>query len=206
MPDTSVLLSVEPDTLLDSSSKALVESEIDSKTTIDTSFSIQKSSNTGGKRPKKIKSGSRTVPGRESRERIEPPIRGCYKLTGIPLNHTEAVECSQHHWRISSSLLNGGVLDSAREHCRKAISLFENASLFSLKARILIEQEKYSEAVQASEVSIDRNDHWDPFDMEIAHDVRCRALRSLHRMYPSTELLNRVKAAEHQLQTYRSLR
>gem|GEM_PF-4760774 len=43
-------------------------------------------------------------------------------------------------------------------HCNKGLSLYENGSLFTIKADILNQVQRYSEAVQAAEISISRAD------------------------------------------------
>jgi hypothetical protein len=119
----------------------------------------------------------------------------CYSLTGSPLTRQEALECAKHHWKEAQRYYNAKGLDTAYLHCKKALSLFENGSLFTIKADIMNQAERYSESVQAAEISISRNDHWEAKDKIEAYRVRCSSLYVINKRFPSTEALNNYKKA-----------
>lgn len=118
---------------------------------------------------------------------------------GLPLTREAAMRYAYDHWKLAAEYQTID-FDSAYEHCRKGLSIYENGSLFSLNAQLLIKARKYSAASQAAERSIARNDHWNPNDLLIAHRTRCIAYDALNRMYPSQEACARAKKANEEME------
>ena|GEM_PF-5716190 len=127
----------------------------------------------------------------------EPPAAlDCYCFTGQPLTHQEALECAKYHCVKAKEYYNGNKSpDTAYMHCKKGLSLYENGSLFTIKADILNQVQRYSESVRAAEISISRNDHWEAKDKVEAYRVRCSSLYVINKRFPSTEALSNYKKA-----------
>jgi len=112
---------------------------------------------------------------------------GCMGLAGNPLTEDEAAICAMNHWEIANKLFVNGVIDSAYHHCKRALSLYENGSLFYLKAKILNVMGKSAAALEAADISLGRSDHWRVIDREKSREEKCTALTSLYNKYPSTK-------------------
>jgi len=119
---------------------------------------------------------------------------GCMDLSGNPLTAGEALQCSMHHRDVASVLLSQGNADSALMHCGRAIALNENGSLFYLKAKILNNLFRWSDALQAAQISLQRNDHWAPYDKYGAWHEKCIALQKLNEVFPSSKLQEEIIA------------
>lgn len=77
--------------------------------------------------------------------------------------------------------------DTAMKHVLFALSIYENGSLFYLKARLHFNAGQFSEAVNAAERSISLSDHWVRKDLVGAYEVKFLALRALANKYPSED-------------------
>ena len=127
----------------------------------------------------------------------------CYSLRGTAVTTEEAKDCAQAHRERAMDLMAVN-MDSAYLYCKKAISLYENGSLFTLKAQILFARGRFSEAVQAAECSIARHDHWDYYDRITAGKVRYDAYLALYKKYPSTAAMDNVNKAKADFEVLRS--
>lgn len=127
----------------------------------------------------------------------------CYSLLGTAVTTEEARDCAQAHRERAMDLMAVN-MDSAYLYCKKAISLYENGSLFTLKAQILFARRRFSEAVQAAECSIARHDHWDYYDRITAGKVRYDAYLALYKKYPSTAAMDNVNKAKADFEVLRS--
>jgi hypothetical protein len=118
---------------------------------------------------------------------------------GRPLTREAALQCAKNHWKMAVNFqtINN---DSAFAHCMKGLSIYENGSLFSLKAQLLMKERKFAAASQAAECSIARNDYWDQNDLLIAYRIRYLANNALYRRYPSSELLAKVTKAKEEME------
>jgi tetratricopeptide (TPR) repeat protein len=134
----------------------------------------------------------------------EEGLSRCYSLLGTAVTTEEARDCAQAH-RARAMDLMAVNMDSAYLYCKKAISLYENGSLFTLKAQILVARGRFSEAVQAAECSIARHDHWDYYDRITAGKVRYDAYLALYKKYPSTAAMDNVNKAKADFEVLRSL-
>lgn len=119
----------------------------------------------------------------------------CFSLSGNARTNEEALFCAQAHMQRSLDLMSSN-MDSAFIYCKRAITLYENGSLFTIKARILFAMGRFSEACQAAECSIARHDHWDVTDRITAGKVRLDAYKALYDKYPSTAALENVNKAK----------
>ena len=77
--------------------------------------------------------------------------------------------------------------DTAMKHVLFALGIYENGSLFYLKARLHLNAGQFPEAVNAAERSISLNDHWVRKDLLGAYEVKFLALRALANKYPSED-------------------
>lgn len=118
----------------------------------------------------------------------------CFSLKGNAVTGEEAFFCSRAHWQRSMELMPVD-MDSAYIYCKRALTLYENGSLFTLKAHILYAEKRYSEAVQAAECSIARHDHWEPLDRPSAANVRVNAYMELDKKYPSSAAKESIRKA-----------
>ncbi|MBN2436250.1 MAG: hypothetical protein JXK07_13375 [Spirochaetes bacterium] len=118
---------------------------------------------------------------------------GCFDNSTSPLTIEDAMKCSMYHWEVAKEFLNRGEVDSSFKHCQRALKLYENGSLFYLKAQLLYLQDHPSTALQAAEISLDRHDHWENQDRQKSFKVRCRALMELYKMYPSSGLIEKLQ-------------
>jgi hypothetical protein len=117
----------------------------------------------------------------------------CSDYSLSPLTVDEAMECSMYHWDVATDLLGRGEVDSSFQHCQRALALYENGSLFYLKAKLLNLQNHPSTALQAAEISLYRHDHWKDQDWQNSTKERCIALWALYKKYPSTELMEKIE-------------
>lgn len=131
-------------------------------------------------------------------------LYSCHSLSEVPKTCQEAFQCSQHFWRNALFMFERDMLDSAYTYCIKSLSIYENGSLFSLKASLLYNMTKYSDAIQSAEISISKNDHWLGTDKEQAYRIRFLALQSLYRKYPSKRLMQSIDNAFNDYEKYRS--
>lgn len=130
---------------------------------------------------------------------------GCFTLTGKALTTKDAIECSRYHWIKAKSFFTDNDLYRADSHCKKALSLYENGSLFTLKALINHRSKRYSEAFIASDISISRDEHWNRKDKEEAYLIKIEALKYINQKYPSSKALENIIKAEEDFEQYRSL-
>jgi len=124
----------------------------------------------------------------------EEGLTRCFSLKGNAVTGEEAFFCSQAHWQRSRELMTVD-MDSAYIYCNRALTLYENGSLFTLKAQILYAEKRYSEAVLAAECSIARHDHWEPVDRPAAAKVRVDAYTDLDKKYPSIAAKESIRKA-----------
>lgn len=75
----------------------------------------------------------------------------------------------------------------------EAIRLYENGSLFTLKACLLYTLQKYNESAQNAETSLARTDHWDKADRKLAMRVLAKAYNKQFSIHPSRLLRNKAK-------------
>ena len=107
-------------------------------------------------------------------------------LWSIPKTLEGAKALAQQHCPGARYYLNRAP-DTAMKHVLFALSIYENGSLFYLKARLHLNAGKYPEAVSAAERSISLNDHWLRKDLVGAYEVKYLALRALANSYPSED-------------------
>lgn len=173
---------VEGDTLVmaavSSDSQRVLETKIDSVSTIDTNYRTEKPVKTARK-PPVSKVYKKSIVKKDS-------CSGCMNFTGNPLTSDEAAMCAMYHWEDAKRLLSTGNLDSAHRHCLRGLSLYENGSLFCLKAKILNKRGNFAAALEAANISLDRNDHWRIRDQSTAQEEKCAALHALYNKYPSS--------------------
>ncbi|MBN1292363.1 MAG: hypothetical protein JXB48_11035 [Candidatus Latescibacteria bacterium] len=167
-----------------SPSQVVQDAKIDSIPGNDTDKSIQKPHKVIYRDKKKPIVNSMTVSSVE---------KGCSGLSGNPRTTEDAAECSMHHWEIALGLLEKNLIDSAYIHCIRALSLYENGSLFYLKSLLLNLRGNPAAALQAAEISLVRYDHWKISDKDNSIIERCEALTSLYGKYPSSELKEKLK-------------
>lgn len=101
---------------------------------------------------------------------------------------------SERYYRKSLELL-GTQNDSALYYATEAIRLFENGSIFRVKAQALYNLGAYTNAAIACDVCGERNDHWDVSDIEKCEHIKCESLRKVYEKYPSTESKARYESA-----------
>jgi hypothetical protein len=85
--------------------------------------------------------------------------------------------------------------DSALYYANEAIKLFENGSLFRLKAEALLNLGLYSNASVACDICTERDDHWDITDIMKCESLKCECLRELFKKFPSQESKTRYEKA-----------
>lgn len=83
--------------------------------------------------------------------------------------------------------LIGNSNDSALHYAKEAIKLYENGSLFRVKAAALYNTDRYEAAAIACDICIARNDHWDINDLKRCEELKCRSLEKVYEKYPSKE-------------------
>jgi hypothetical protein len=133
-------------------------------------------------------------------EEYDREMTKCYSLKGNAITSQDALDCAEYHWKMSREILRvSDNVDSAYMHCEKGLRLYENGSLFALKAKILMKINRYAQAGMAAERSIARNDHWDRIDRVEAFKIRYKAYRELYRLYPSTESLEKAEKSKNEL-------
>jgi hypothetical protein len=137
-------------------------------------------------------------------EEDDDGLTKCYSLRGTAITTEEARDCAQAHRARAMDLMSEN-MDSAYLYCKKAISLYENGSLFTLKAQILLSMGRFSEAIQAAECSNARHDHWDIVDRVTAGKVRYDAYLALYKKYPSTAAMDNVNKAKVDFEVLRSV-
>lgn len=77
--------------------------------------------------------------------------------------------------------------DSALYYADLAINLYENGSIFRVKAEAHYYMNMFPQAIVASDVCLERNDHWDVKDIIKSKSIRCASLMQLYNKYPSRE-------------------
>ena len=77
----------------------------------------------------------------------------------------------------------------------RGISLFENASLFYLKGYACLKLGRYSEAVNALEVAIAKDDFWNKEDKKKTFQIRLDTYIKLEKIFPSRKIRENSKIA-----------
>jgi len=115
-----------------------------------------------------------------------------------PDTRVEAQNLSQWMWR-KAVCFRSQNLDSCAYYINAGIGVFENASLFTLRAFIHLERKNYSAAKTAAEISLSRNDHWNSSDKKTAQEYKIAALKGLLAAYPSSITEKELRKAENEL-------
>ncbi len=90
-------------------------------------------------------------------------------------------------------LLSKNHPDSLSIYSSKGLSLYENSSLFFLKALSLEQRGRDSEAIEAGEIALARLDFWIPMDKERCVRTVLKSLEDLHKKYPSRRLMEKIE-------------
>ena len=202
VPDRTTITS---DTLIDKGKSVKMAGEIDFDSIAtpgqdipDSMIAKKNESDTISVAAKKKKRKPRVNP--DHSEENDSEMTRCYSMKGNAINSRDARDCAEYHWRMASAILRDlNDIDSAYMHCNKALRLYENGSLFTLKAEILMKITRYAQAGMAAERSIARNDHWNREDRFEAFRIRYKAYKELYRMYPSSESLRNMESAKNEL-------
>lgn len=130
----------------------------------------------------------KTVPQGKARTGKPAPVSQAASPSfwSMPKTLEEANTLAQQHCRGARYFLTEAP-DTAMKHVLFALNLYENGSLFSLKARLHLNAGQFPEAVNAAERSIALDDHWYRKDLLGAYEVRARALKALAEKFPSED-------------------
>jgi hypothetical protein len=75
--------------------------------------------------------------------------------------------------------------DSLYLYAKHGLSMYENSSLFYVKAYALFHKKHYEEAIEACHIAKTRNDFWNDEERKKAVSVELKSLISINNKYPS---------------------
>jgi tetratricopeptide (TPR) repeat protein len=107
------------------------------------------------------------------------------QINRSPKTSEEARQWSKEHYKEAQGLLQLGKAREALEHIEEAIPLYENGSLFILKARCLISMGKEVAAITAADRAIAKAEFWEPESRTTALKEKVKALEKANQKTPS---------------------
>jgi len=93
---------------------------------------------------------------------------------------------SRRYYQIALGFL-GKQDDSALVYVSRAIQIFENGSLFRVKAEALYNLKYFTNAEIACDICLNRTDHWDFVDIDRALKLKCGCYKKNFERFPSQE-------------------
>lgn len=171
--------------------------------------------------------GARRVRKQVEKERIEPEVKpgntlGAEQSTGdeenpkarrprklsfsdAPKTREEAKRWALAHWEKGKEMLRRDP-KAACAHAERGLSLYENGSLFALRAEALRRLGRLNESVSAAQRCIHYPAHWDRGDVVRAYRSKAEALREIAEKRPSRIALRNAEAARREYEALRESR
>lgn len=110
-----------------------------------------------------------------------------------PRTREEARDWSFAHYKAAQRQKDA---QKALKHVERGLSLYENGSLYVLKARVLNRVGMYAAAKNAADRALPRTDFWRPENKQTARAEKIIALENAYKETPSTILKRELDAAK----------
>lgn len=133
----------------------------------------------------------------QARPKAFPALQGTGVALGAPETWEGAEGVARALW-LTARAAAAASPAQALHQVLAALGQFENGSLFTLKAALLLRRGDAAGALTAADLSVAATGHWEPRDLPEAYRLRAEALDSLLARFPSEEV--RLEAANAQTQ------
>ena len=123
-------------------------------------------------------------------------------IEALPVTTVEAKQIARRINAHCRTLKWKKVTDSLLLYANKGISLYENSSLFFLKAKALFLGKRYTEAVEACDIARVRGDYWTGGDKRATIRIKLDCMIAINKKFPSRINANKISELERQYECF----
>ncbi len=120
----------------------------------------------------------------------------------MPTTKDDARKLAVEINRYCRILIKKNDFDSLYLYAKKGISVYENSSLFFLKAKALYHLKQYNESIEACQIAYSKSNYWNKEDEKKTVKIELDCMIEINRIYPIRQNKKRISELEKKYETF----